>query len=179
MHKLNYDNCITLLHLIRRGQMTFDMCTEWALNQYTDIGIDPQIEAIALAYDLDDLIEIVRDFAAHKMESDRHNIGIEFLLGEVYALSLNIGFSHLVRDATRRIVDRFGENLPLPDITRKLILDSIDYHNIYGWHETPKYEHLNNAEYRHMDQQLEKVTSYCKQHYQTYLDTVKIFGITK
>jgi len=179
MHKLNYNDCITLLHLIDRGTMTFNMCIEWAFKQYTDDGIDPKIEAIALAYDLDDLVKIVRDFAMHRKGTDRHSISFEFLLGETYAFSINKDLDHHCVSLIQEIVEQYGEDLPLPDSIRKLIFDSIDYHNIYGFHETPKYDHLNDAEYEHMNKQFQKVLVHCKNYHQTYLDTVKIFGIHK
>jgi len=55
-----------LLHLIRRGTKSFDEVTQWALNQYTNEGIDPVIEKIGIAYNEEDVIEIILDELAHR-----------------------------------------------------------------------------------------------------------------
>ena len=67
-------NCEVLAYLLRNKLLNFEEAESWAFSQYTDNGIDPFIEKIGLAIDIDELYEI--------LEKNGTEINHEFLIGK-------------------------------------------------------------------------------------------------
>ena len=85
MHmKRGDDEALALGHLIYHGVLSFDDAVSWAFDQYTDNGIDPFIEKVGLAIDLDEMYEILgwSHFGQHRDE---------FLVGEAASKFYEIG----------------------------------------------------------------------------------------
>jgi len=88
------DESIALAHLLYTGVLSFDDVVEWAFEQYTDKGIDPYIEKIGLAIDIEEMYEIL---GSHGCGHPRDEFWIGAAASEYYksgSLDLILALGH-------------------------------------------------------------------------------------
>ena len=111
-----------LAYLLRTEKMTFKDAESWAFSQYTDNGIDPFIEQIGLAIDIDDLYELLKQ--------NGFNMSYEFIIGEAAAEYMEFGCLNLIEDFVGEFIWVSGPNeIELPDEVMILCNSYKKYYN--------------------------------------------------
>ncbi len=122
-----------LCYLLTQTEVSYESAVAWANSQYTDEGIDPFIEKIALASDVSDIVELI--VSEYQVSGEPSG---EFLLGEAAAKyeqgKLALG------DALKRALYYMNAELPEDDLA--VLYEAEDY---FDWHDNPEAEAIKLA----------------------------------
>ena len=163
-----------LEHLLYRRLMTYESTINWAFSQYTDDGIDPVIEKIGLAIDLDEIFSLINDYS---QISEHEVITTRFLLGEARAFYENPELKNRYQEPAYDLTNRYIEesDLHLPFSLRSTLLSITNYFGEYDDWE-PKDKNWQAMEKRRNEMWIEFI-DLCQKYKPHYLGTVRIFGI--
>jgi len=163
-----------LEHLIYRGFMTYESTITWAFNQYTDDGIDPIVEKIGLAIDLDEILSLINDYS----KISKHEvITTQFLLGEARAFYENPKLRGRYQEPVYDVKDRYVEeyDIHLPFSERSTLLSITNYFGDYDYWE-PKNRHWQAMD-KHRNENWIEFIELCQIYKPYYLDAIRIFEI--
>ena len=141
-----------LSYLIQANKLSYSDVIDWAYKQYSDDGVDPFVEKIAIACDSKEIVEMISNqFQVYGVP------GMDFLVGEVVG-SYNKG-SISLHSAIDAILYRIDVELSDEEAQELHIAD--DY---FGWHKSPEAEalkHVGPMFNRYMSVYEEEVGKFC------------------
>ena len=129
-------DCHTLAYLLKEEVLSFEQVISWSLSQYSDQGIDPFIEKIGSAIDLDNLYEILSS------RGENHQVSDAFIVGAGATQYIKTQDSSIMND----LVHDSNGDIDLPKDDLEILLDAWGYGICYSDYPLSEAEQNNYEE---------------------------------